>query len=183
MKSYPHNRFLRLIIVAILFCSCASDLDFEQTKDLTLEPVFVANLTYFDVKANQFVDNGTEQDVFFDVQDFDVFGDRFFRDNLKKAEFNFEIENTIQRAYIVDFVFLDENNQVVHDTKINVPAYANTPNIVKYTDVFENESLDSLKKSVKLEIRVMMLAGIPLTADSPGNLKLRSGATLYFEIK
>ncbi|MCV9930903.1 hypothetical protein OIU80_01280 [Flavobacterium sp. LS1R47] len=183
MKPYLHNMFLRLIIVAVLFCSCASDLDFDQTKDLTLEPVIVANLTYFDVKASAFVDNGTEQNVFFDAKDFDVFRDSFFRDNLKKAEFNFEIENTISRAYIVGMVFLDENNQVMHDTEINVPAYVNTPNSVKHTDVFENQTLDLLKKAVKLEIRITMLAGTPLTADSSGNLKLRSGATLYFEIK
>ena len=183
MKSYHHNMFFRLIIVAVLFCSCASDLDFDQTKDLRLEPVIVANLTYFDVKANAFVDNGTEQDIFFDAKDFDVFRDSFFRDNLKKVEFNFEVENTISRAYIVSLVFLDENNQVIHDTEINVPAYVGTPNSVKHTDVFENQTLDLLKKSVKLEIRITMLSGVPLTTDSLGNLKLRSGATLYFEIK
>lgn len=183
MKPYPHNMFLKLITVAILFCSCASDLDFDQTKDLTLKPAVVANLTYFDVKASEFIDNGTEQDVFFDAKDFDIFRDNFFRDNLKKAEFNFDIENTISRAYIVSFIFLDENNQVMHDTEINVPAYVNTSNNVKHTDVFENETLDLLKKSVKLEVRITMLAGAPLTANSSGNLKLRSGATLYFEIK
>jgi hypothetical protein len=183
MKLYYNNVFFRIIIVALLFCSCASDLDFDQTKDLKLEPVFVANLTYFDVKANTFIDNGEEQDVVFNVQDFDVFRDSFFRDNLKKAEFNFEIDNTITRAYIVNFVFLDVDNQVVHHTEIDVPAYANTPNIVKYTDVFENETLDLLKKSVKLEIGITMLPGTPLIKDSPGSLKLRSGATVYFEIK
>ncbi|MCV9928305.1 hypothetical protein OIU83_11600 [Flavobacterium sp. LS1R49] len=183
MKLYYNNMFFRLIIVALLFCSCASDLDFNLTKDLKLEPVFVANLTYFDIKANTFIDNGREHDVVFDVQDFDVFRDSFFRDNLKKVQFDFEINNTISRGYIVSLVFLDANNQVTYSTEIDVPAYSNTPNIVKHTDVFENQTLDSLKKSVKLEISITMSSGAPLTKDSPGSLKLRSGATVYFEIK
>jgi hypothetical protein len=183
MKLYCNNMLFRLIIFALLFSSCASDLDFNQTKDLKLEPVFVANLTYFDVKANTFVDDGTEQNVVFDAQDFDVFRDSFFRDNLKKAEFNFEIENTIARDFIVNLVFFDANNLETHNTEIDVPAYTNTLNIVKHTDVFENQALDLLKNSVKLEIRITMLPGTPLTKDSPGSLKLRSGATVYFEIK
>ena len=164
------------------FCSCSSDLDFNQTKDLKIEPVFVANLAYFENKANAFIDKGREQDLVFDAQDFKVFGNRFFTDNLRKAKFNFEIENTINRAFVISFVFLDTNNQVTHNAEVNVPAYMNVPHIVSYIDDFENQAMDLLKKSVQLEIRIAMLSGAPLTSESRGSLKFRSGATLYLEM-
>ena len=72
--------------VLLLTVSCSSDLDFDQVNDLQLQPVVVANLSSFDVAANQFVNNGTEQAVSIDTPDVGVFNDSFFRDNLSKAD-------------------------------------------------------------------------------------------------
>ncbi|WP_459641129.1 hypothetical protein [Flavobacterium sp. CGRL2] len=63
--------------MAFLFFSCSSDLDFDQVKDLKLEPVFVANLAYFDIPANQLIDDGGTH-IAFDTRSFDVFKDSFF---------------------------------------------------------------------------------------------------------
>jgi hypothetical protein len=41
------------------------------------QPVYIANLTYFDILAKQFIENGTQKNITFDAQEFDVFG--FFR--------------------------------------------------------------------------------------------------------
>ena len=98
MKLPALNRVVGLLILLLFSFSCASDLDYDQANDLKLEPVFVANLAYFDVPANEFVTNGVEQGVIFDTPTVDVFNDDFFRDNLKKVEFFFEMENTINRA-------------------------------------------------------------------------------------
>mgnify|MGYP003615269420 FL=1 len=46
------------LFVLLLTVSCSSDLDFDQVNDLQLQPVVVANLSSFDVAANQFVNNG-----------------------------------------------------------------------------------------------------------------------------
>jgi hypothetical protein len=35
-------------------------LDFNQVNDIKAEPVFIANLTYFDIPANEFIENGTD---------------------------------------------------------------------------------------------------------------------------
>ena len=105
MKLPVLNRVLGLSLLLLFSFSCASDLDYNQVNDLKLEPVFVANLAYFDIPANGFVTNGVEQNLIFDTADVDVFKDNFFRDNLKKVEFLFEMENTINRAYLVNLVF------------------------------------------------------------------------------
>ena len=85
MKLPVLNRVLGLSLLLLFSFSCASDLDYNQVNDLKLEPVFVANLAYFDIPANGFVTNGVEQNLIFDTADVDVFKDNFFRDNLKKV--------------------------------------------------------------------------------------------------
>jgi hypothetical protein len=158
-------------------------LDFDQTKDLKLEPVFVANLAYFNVPATQFANNGSGQ-IAYDVREFDAFKNKFFRDNLVKAELDFEIENTIIRAFTVDVILLDANNQILETDSYSIPAYSGGSNIIKYpTEVFENARLDLLKRTVNIAFYVRMAPGPPLDQNSTGSLKLRSGATVYMEIE
>jgi hypothetical protein len=54
-----------------VFFSCSSNLDFNQINDFKSEPVYIANLTYFDLLAKQFIENGTEKNITFDAQEFD----------------------------------------------------------------------------------------------------------------
>ncbi|WP_394776780.1 hypothetical protein [Flavobacterium sp.] len=183
MKVNFINRFSKILFLSILFSSCSSDLDFDQTKDLKLEPVFVANLAHFNVPATQFANSGDGQ-VAFDEEEFDAFKEKFFRDNLVKAELDFEIENTIIRAFTVDIVLLDANDQILETDSYSIPAYSGSPNSIKYPiEVFENQRLDLLKKTVKLAFFVRMAPGPPLDQNSTGSLKLRSGATVYMEIE
>ena len=183
MKLPALNRVFCLFILLLFSFSCASDLDYDQANDLKLEPVFVANLAYFDVPANEFVTNGVEQSVIFDTPTVDVFNDDFFRDNLKKVEFFFEMENTINRAYSVDLVFLDNNNQRVHAINLTVPAFTGMENKVTKTEIFENAQLDLLKRTTKIAFTLTMLPGAPLNENSSGRLKLRSGVTAYLVVE
>ncbi|MDA6069600.1 hypothetical protein NJT12_08210 [Flavobacterium sp. AC] len=183
MKSNLINRIFILIFSSVLFLSCSSDLDFDQTKDLKLEPVFVANLAYFNVPATQLANTGGGQ-IVSDVEQFDAFKEKFFRDNLVKAELNFELENTIIRAFTLDIVLLDANNKVLETNTYSIPAYSGSSNIVKFpTEVYENQRLALLKKTVKIAFFVRMAAGPPLDQNSTGSLKLRSGATVYMVIE
>ena len=173
----------RCLAVIMLFSSCASDLDFEQVNSIKLEPVFIANLAYFEVPATDFVANGQEQNFVFDVPAVDVFSDKFFRDNLRKAALFTEMENTINRAYEVEILFLDSNNAIVYSADFNVPAYSGTVNKVSRTDVFENLQLDLLKRTTKIAFIVRMLPGQALTETSSGKLILRSGVTAYLVVE
>jgi hypothetical protein len=184
MKPHFLKRISSTILLCALFFSCSSDLDFDQTKDLKLEPVFVANLAYFDIPANKFVDNGTEQQIAFDEQNFDIFKEKFFNDHLAKAEFAFEIENTVNRAFTLNILLLNDSDQILQTITLAIPAYSGTTNVIKYpTEVFENQRLDLLKQSRKLGFVIVMATGPPLSASSTGSLKLRSGATAYMVIE
>lgn len=184
MMNLPYlNRVFYLFILLLLSFSCVSDLDYDQANDIKLEPVFIANLAYFDIPANEFVNGGVEQNVIFDAPTVDVFNDAFFRKSLKKVEFFLEMENTINRDYTVDLVFLDRNNQVVHTTNFTVPAYAGVENKGTKTEIYESAQLDLLKRTTKIAFTLTMLPGAPLNENSSGNLKLRSGVTAYLVVE
>lgn len=183
MKLSDFNRVLGMLILLLFSFSCASDLDFDQVNDVKIEPVFIANLAYFDILANQFVNGGVEQTVIFDVPTVDVFNDSFFRQRLKKIELSYEMINTIQRAYSVELVFLDRNNQPVHTLDFFVPAYTGVENKISKTETFEYAQLDLLKKTTKIAFTLRMFPGTPLTESSTGSLKMRSSVTAYLVIE
>ncbi len=104
------KKFSGIVLLCIFSLSCSSDLDFNQANDLKLEPVVVTNLATFDVQAHQFVDGGVEQTVSGDLMDFEVFKQNFFDQNLTRADFFFEFNNTINRGFSINIFFLDANN-------------------------------------------------------------------------
>ena len=183
MKIQAIHRILSVLILILFSSSCASDLDYNQVNDIKLEPVIVSNLAYFDVQANQFVTGGVEQNVIFDAPTVDVFSEKFFTEKLNRVDLFFEINNTINRSYRMDLVFLDRNNQPVHSTNLIVPAYSGGENIVTKTEMFQNGTLDLLKRTIKITFTITMFAGPPLSESSVGSLKLRSGVTAYFVVE
>ena len=176
------NTMLGISILSVL--SCSSDLDFNQGNDLALEPVLVANLATFDIPAHQFVSGGIEQPQFVDVPNFDLFKDSFFKNNLLKVEFFFEINNTINRDYVIDLVLLDADDIPLYSISIPVPAYTGVENLVKKTEPFESSNLPLLTSTRKMSFTITMLSPGPiLSENSLGSLKLRSITTGYFSIK
>ena len=160
--------------------SCSSELDFNQVNDAKLEPVFIANLSYFDVQPKDFFVNGQEQAIAFDAENF---RDKYFKSYLRKADFYFEVENTITRSFSLDIVLFDQNDQVLYIKTLAIPAYTGTTIRVTDTDIFENAKLDLLKRTTRLGFGIVKNAGTPLTVNSPGNLILRSTATVYLVIQ
>ena len=183
MELFFENKVFRFLFLPLLFISCSSDLDFDQARDLKLKPVIVANLAHFDVPASQLTDDGGTH-IAFDTRDFDIFKDKFFTEDLLKAEFDFEIENTINRAFNVQLLLINANNETLDTISFPVPAYTGSPNVIKYpTEVFENQRLELLKQTVKIGFVLIIAAGPPLDENSTGNIKLKSGGTAYLEIE
>ncbi|MCI4442383.1 MAG: hypothetical protein JHC39_02660 [Lentimicrobium sp.] len=177
------NKFFGIFFLSILSFSCSSDLDFNQVNDLKSEPVVIANLASFDVPANQFVIGGVEQTISGDLLDFNIFKDSYFNKSLVRADFFFEINNTINRAYKINLVFLDANNSPLYTIPFNVPAYAGVQNLVTKTEIFENAKLDLLKSTTKIAFVISLLPGPALDENSLGSLKLRSSATIYLVLE
>jgi len=183
MGSNSLSKISSILFSVFLLFSCSSDLNFDQVNDFKIEPVFVANLAYFNIPANRLIDDGGTN-VYPDVRDFDVFKEKFFTERLKKAEFDFEVENNINRAFVLNMLLLNDQNEVLQTISFTVPSYKGTPNVIKYpTEVFENARLDLLKQTQKIGFVVVIASGPPLNSQSEGNLKLRSSATAYLVIE
>lgn len=183
MKHYFFSRIIGMVFLAAVSISCTSNLDFNQASDIAAKPIIVANLATFDIPASQFVVGGTEPTVFGDVQNFDVFRDTFFRNNLIKTEFYFEINNTINRDYTINLELRDANDSPLYTISINVPAYKGTGVSTKVTktETFENANLDLLKSTVKIAFDITRTSGSG--SINSGSLKLSSSATVYLDIK
>lgn len=173
------KKILAIIILSVLSVSCSSDLDFNQVNDLKLEPVAEANLASFDIPATQFVTGAIEQTLTSDLLDFNVFRDSYFKKSLVRTDLFFEFNNTINRVFIINLIFLDANDTPIYTIPFNVPAYSGVPKSVTKTEIFENTQLDLLKTAIKFAFVITMSPGPALSESSLGSLKFRSSATVY----
>jgi len=174
------------ILFIFLFASCVEDVDFEQAEDIAISPVVESSLIFFDFPASQFSEpTGTAIVEESDSLELDLFGDDFFRDYLTRAEFFFEVTNSIDRLFRADIIMYDENDQITHVFSIDVIPDGNNEVITTHTEVFEDALLDQLRNTTRLEFVLSMFpstTGIPLDENSIGNIKMRSKATLFFLI-
>ena len=178
--------FLCLCIV-YCFNGCIKDVDFGQAENLSISPVLEVSVIHFEEPANRFIDeNGVELITVIDSVNIEIFSDQFVVDNLVKADFLFEATNTINRAYEAEIDFYDDLYQLQHSFNFEVGASTNNQVIVlEYVEVFEEQELEALKTTTNLVLTLTLQPssdGSILTDNSPGNLKLRSKASFYFEI-
>ncbi|MGQ7944953.1 hypothetical protein [Flavobacterium sp. WC2509] len=183
MESTFVKKTVLIVILVKIFFSCSSDLDFDQANDLNVHPIVASNLAYINLNASDFVVNGAESPVFSDTTDVDFFGHPFIEDNLAKAELYFRIKNTIDRAYIFNVAFLNKNNNLIYNIKIEVPKYSGTEVMVEKTVIFAAANLVTLENTTKMIFSVRMLSGTLITNTTPGRVELSSSLTAYFDVK
>nr|WP_315152658.1 hypothetical protein [uncultured Flavobacterium sp.] len=178
--------FKKIILITTIVCclsSCSSDLDFDQVNDFNVQPTFIGNLAYMNIKASDFISNGTETPIFSYTSDVDVLGEPFIEENLVKTELYFRIKNTINRAYAFNVTFLNNNGAPIYNIRMDVPAYSGTETIVEKTETFTAANIDILKNTAKMVFSVRMFSGPPITAATPGRVELSSGIIAYFDIR
>lgn len=183
MKHRLCNRIILFTLLIMCSFSCSSDLDFEQAKDFNIQPVFTTNLAYLKGNASDFVENGVELPVFSYVANVDFLSKSFVEEDLVKAELYFRVKNTINRAYLFNITFLNENNAPIYAIAINVPAYAGTEILAEKTEIFTAANVSILKKTTKMAFAIVMFPGPPLTESSPGRVELSSSITAYFDVE
>lgn len=179
------GRLLVLIILSLGLSSCTKDIDFNQSKDLVLEPVLVSNLVFFNTPANNFFANGTALSVSKDSIIIDLFRRDFVVENLIKADLVFETTNSINKAFNLELDFLDSLNVRQHTFTISTPASPNNADLLTtHTEVFENASLNALKQTDKIVLTIRALAGgVEFNETTQGNIQLKSKGVFYFELQ
>jgi hypothetical protein len=129
------------------------------------------------------VTNGIETPQFIDRSTIDVFNNSFFVNNLTKVDLDFEITNTITRAYVLDVKLYNATGVQLDVISIAVPAYYGALNKVVQKEVFQGIRLTTLKNTTRIDMNIRMASGTPLTETSSGSIKMRSGITAYFVLQ
>lgn len=172
---------LLCFFVMLVSGSCSSDLDFNQAEDIELQPVVVANLASFEVTANQLFINTSTLTTTTETA-FTALSDPFLKKNLVQIDIEYELENTINRGFLLQLFFFNASGvSDLPPIQIGVPPSATHP--VKFSNFYIGNELSLLKQVQKIRYVVTLLPGPALTPSSTGNLKLRSKATAYFTIQ
>ncbi len=176
--------YLSLLVLANSLCvSCSKPVDFDQINDFEINPVVESSLIYFDEPATSFLDNGEQIATIQDYVQVEFFNSEFIIENLEKAEFVFEITNSINRDFRVRVDFFDDNSQMRHAFTIFVAASSNNAKVVSnYTEVFEDGTLEALKNTSVLVFTLNMLPGAAINQNTLGSISLKSKAVFYLNI-
>ena len=163
--------------------SCSKPVDFNQINDFEVRPVLESSLIYLNEPAISFLDKREQIASIQDYIQVEFFNSEFIVENLEKAEFVFEVTNSINRDFRVRVDFFDDNSQMQHTFTIFVAASSNNAKVVSnYTEVFEEGTLEALKNTSVLVFTLNMLPGIAINQNTLGSISLKSQAVLYLNI-
>ncbi|MDA8731567.1 hypothetical protein N9M36_04495 [Flavobacteriaceae bacterium] len=160
--------------------SCSNNLNFDNIN-LEIEPEVTSPLVFFELDQRDFLDeNDQEITVVSDITVFRIFDNTVLKDNLVELTLDFEIENGFDRSFLVDFVFLDEDENITYDVEdfsINAGDldYSSTRSIVIETSP---EFLNSIK--VRVDV-VLSPSTTTLNPDIEKTFKFRSSGTFYLK--
>ena len=171
---------LQIIICITFLVSCTDNLNFDNIN-LELEPEFTSPLVFFELDQRDFLDeNDQEITVMSDITIFRILDNTVLKDNLVELAIDFEIENGFNRSFLVDFIFLDEDENItynVDDLSVNAGNlnYSSTRSIlIETTPEFLN--------STKIRVDVFLSpSSTILNPDIEKTFKFRSSGTCYIK--
>ena len=148
-----------IFLVFLFISACSSKLDFDQAKQLNIQPVFEGDILYFDLHDINLTDqSGNFRNIIRDTVDFGIFEDGKVRDGFVKADIEVAYNNTFSRHFATTYYFIDENEQPVASGQFDIAAADSsnpeiTGNIIFTFDKTANPNFVNFRKIV-LEIMV-----------------------------
>lgn len=163
--------------------SCTGDIDFDQANNIELNQNFTTSFINLNVGQNKFLnsDASAEVPVLVDTSTLDIFNSEYFQDNLVKTIFNFQIENSFNRDFDIEFSFLNADDKVTNSFNINVPKNTNQ----RYLQNFEGLDMLSLKFAQKIRITINLQPSSDasiLSEDIEMKLAIKSFTNFIFKV-
>jgi len=179
----PLIKYLVSIVVFLTIVSCTSDVNFNQSKNIEINQNFSSTFVHLNLDQNKFLndDSNAELPTLTDLSVIDIFKSKYFEDNLVRANFTFEIQNTFDRSFIIELSFLNVDDNITNSFNIIVPNNSN----ITHLESFEDLSLLSLKFAEKLKMTFQLQPSSNssmLTKDANMNLRLKSYANFIFKL-
>ena len=182
-------KLIKPLLLLLLTVSCVKDVDFDQARNLTINPVLEASIVYFNAPANTFFvnDDGEELPEAQDATVIKVFNSDFLVDNLIRAVFTFKIANSVKRGFQTRIDFLNTEDEVQHTFTVNTAASINNEDVITdHIEVFEgDEALTALKTTNKMVFTAILSPstdGSVINQNTIGRVELKSKATFFLNI-
>jgi len=171
------------VFFSFLLFSCVKDTDFDEAENIALSPVVELDLIFFNIDASEFFDSITNTSILTlrDTTEIRFLDDTGIQESLIRAEFLFKFTNSIPREFVVDFQFLNEQNEETYTmgTTVN-QGTEQAPVLTEFIQNVEGEEILQLTQADKVVVSVTL----PLSDTSlQGTLNLKSKTTYYLEIK
>ncbi|AOW21780.1 hypothetical protein [Urechidicola croceus] len=160
--------------------SCVNDVDFDQVDDIEINTVHRASLVYFTTNNESFLDVlGNQVLTISDTTTLPIFQGPYTENYLVRADFNYNITNTFNRDFTIQYEFLSEDymRTWLFDP-IEVPS-----NTVDYeiTQSITEDNIQQVIESNRVVINIILEPTNEPTNTNP-ELSLQSAATFYYQV-
>ncbi len=170
---------LLLLVISLTTMSCVKDVDFDQTDEIVLTPVFEADFIYSKINTEDIIDipTNTVIPVVRDTIAFDLLSTDVATENLERIELFFDFENTIERNIDFTFIFTGSDFAPLHSFTVTANMGTNaTPVETEETEIFDQNLINTLSNATKI-ITEMRVANT--TGSLQGELEVKSKATYF----
>lgn len=171
-----------ILILGSVF-GCTKPIDLDQAKDLVITPVMETSLIFINQTPSDFLDANGNVVPLIDFIEVEFFSDEFIVENVVKADFVYEITNSIDRNFAIRIEFLNASGIIEHTTQIPVMASTNNLDVTSsITEEFQGNALLALKNTAEMRFYLVMVPNSPIAINAPGRIALKSKAVFYFDI-
>ncbi len=186
MKGINLDYVSATFICLSLIISCGSDVDFNQTENILPTPIFESSLIFSSLEAPHFIDDTTQQErlILTDTTRLEYINSDFFVNQILKTELTFLFSNSLNRAFNVDFVFVNDADEQRYVAQVEVLAgQPENPSVIASNFLIEEPDLSLFENATKLIYRITLPPTTnPIAPLDLGELKLESKSTFYFEL-
>lgn len=172
------SKILFLYFLALGLTGCVKDVDFDQVKEINLQPTAVIDIINFDMEADlsQNTDPGipvkVEKTVPFNVLTEDL------KESVVRVDFQFDYFNSLPRTFQGYIYFIDDRNRVKQQIPIEIfPGSKENPEKDTTISSMEGKDLEALHEATQVRVELEMQPGPGLEG---GELKIRSVAAFQF---
>ena len=169
-------RVVALTFSLLLFVSCVSDVDFDQTQDVTITPTVDASLIFFTIDTSDFESVDTEEAVITvrDTTRLEFLNDDFIRENLREVTLDFQVDNTFGQSLVNRVAFMNNagEEQLVVLFEITSSPDGSVQR-TEFTQVLNEDDIQAISNANQLANEVILMTN---GASINGELSLQSKA-------
>ncbi|GAA4113226.1 hypothetical protein GCM10022393_12100 [Aquimarina addita] len=180
-----------LVGIVMVSVSCIKDVDFEQVEDIAITPVFELDFIYSHFDIEDYIDEDLIPDTDFtilpeqlrDTVNYDLVGSDFAIEYIDRVELVFEMRNTIESGFRLQFQFLTDNDEplgVLYFIEVLPGSGEDSEPVTSFSSpnpiVLDNPTIQQLANAQKIAVELVTPT---INSSLRGVLDVRSKAAYY----